>query len=172
MARTQEEIVKKIQDATDFLGFVGEVLQDYLDWDHVQPLLSKDTEITQEKWEAPLGDFAGWGTPTNKMRPVSPDDREFILESMRQYMIFAWDKAEVHRGISAGRSINKFSAWLWLLEDEEGEAFATNSDNYPMYGAPILAWICKKYNFPIPKSESLQRMINGSPCSDDCHGCR
>ena len=33
-------------------------------------------------------------------------------------MTFAWDKANNERNLSAGRSINHFEVWLWLLGDE------------------------------------------------------
>lgn len=71
-----------------------------------------------------------------------------IIAEMREYMVFAWDKANDERGLSAIRSIQYFTAWLWLLGDEETFAFASNDDNYAMYGRPILAKICEVYGFP------------------------
>lgn len=75
--------------------------------------------------------------------------RDAVLTEMRNYMTFAWDKANNERGLSAGRSINHFEAWLWLLGDEEALAFAEDDDNYPEYGRPILRFICERFGFPI-----------------------
>jgi len=64
---------------------------------------------------------------------------------------FGWGKVRNHRGLSADRTILKMKAWLWLLGDDELEAFAADYANYPQYGAPILKAICEKYDFPIPE---------------------
>lgn len=37
-------------------------------------------------------------------------------------------------------------------------------NNYAQYSAPILAHICKKYNFEMPNNDALQNMIKGDPC--------
>lgn len=71
-----------------------------------------------------------------------------IIAEMRDYMVFAWDKANDERGLSAMRSVQRFTAWLWLLGDKETFAFANDDDNYASYGRPILAKICEVYGFP------------------------
>jgi len=64
---------------------------------------------------------------------------------MRDYISFAWEKANDKRGISANRSIDHFKGWLWLLGDEEGIEYL--KANYAPYGKPGLAYTCKKYGF-------------------------
>jgi len=69
--------------------------------------------------------------------------KENVIKSMKDYMSFAWEKANDKRGISANRSIDHFKGWLWLLGDEEGIEYL--KANYVPYGKPGLAYICKKY---------------------------
>ncbi len=141
--RTQEQIVQKIKETSTLLGSTGDVLVDYLDFEHAKELLRP--EATKKAWASDLGNFAGFGPPTNRTRPVPPGDREFIIESMKHYMDFALDKARSGRGISAARSLEKFSAWLWLLGDDElSEKVA---GDYEQYGLPHLKAICEKYGF-------------------------
>jgi len=71
--------------------------------------------------------------------------RKNIIERIKGYMSFAWEKANDKRGISANRSIDHFKGWLWLLGDEEGTEYL--KVNYIPYGKPGLAYICKKYGF-------------------------
>ncbi len=65
--------------------------------------------------------------------------------------------------------IDHFRAWLWLMEDGDTLAFAEEDNNYPNYGAPILAKICEKYGFEKPESVAAQRMAQGLECDPD--GC-
>lgn len=76
-----------------------------------------------------------------------PLTEEAVIDAMRKYIDFAFEKAHNQRGLSANRSIWKFTQWLWLIEDEALLDFAENSDNYPMYGLPILRAIAEKYGF-------------------------
>ena len=68
-----------------------------------------------------------------------------VIKVMKDYISFAWEKANGKRGISANRSIDHFKGWLWLLGDEEGIEYLKT--NYAPYGKPGLAYICKKYEF-------------------------
>ena len=68
-----------------------------------------------------------------------------VIKAMRDYVSFAWEKANDKRGISANRSIDHFKGWLWLLGDEEGIEYL--KANYAPYGKPGLAYVCKKYGF-------------------------
>ncbi len=149
--KTQEEIVAKFEEHRGkFLDFTPEVLLHYLDFSHAQAYLKP--EATEEEWD----------------KSKTALTRESVIEEMRQYMnSYGWDKAESHRGISAGRTIQKMQAWLWLLEDVDLYVFASDDKNYPQYGAPILKAICEKYRFIIPQEESIQRMMRGEPCGDD-----
>lgn len=71
--------------------------------------------------------------------------RKNIIKVMKDYISFAWEKANDKRGISANRSIEHFKGWLWLLGDEEVVEYL--KANYTPYGKPGLAYICKKYGF-------------------------
>ena len=119
--RTQEEIVARIEarEADDILGF--EVLEyvDYLDFEHARPYL-KD-EVTEDEWEGP--------------RSLAE-----VEDVMKDYMEFAWGKANNCRGISASRSISHYVAWLWL--DGQAEMADTLQDDYEFYGKPQLEQIC------------------------------
>lgn len=150
--RNAEEIVawlKSVKD--DFLGFSHEVALSYLTFEQAKPFLKP--EATADKWPTP--------------RPLT---REAVLEDMKNYMDFAWGKVEDHRGISAGRSVQKMEAWVALLGDDW--LVVTKNADYPNYGAPILKALCEHYQFPMPESEALKNMAAGEPCYIGCEeGC-
>jgi hypothetical protein len=151
--RTQDEIVNKIRGARGFLDFTTDALLHYLDFEHAREFLKP--EATAEEW-------AEIHTPVD-------DDK--VIAEMRDYMSFAWEKVEDHRGISASRSVDKMAAWAWLLGD--GGAYAAiEGAGFTNYGAPKLAAVCVALGFPIPDDEGVQRMIAGQACGayDGC-GC-
>lgn len=120
--KTQDEIVKRINERMghDILGFEWHEYLRALDFDHAKPFL-KET-VTEDSWGTP--DF--------------PND-EAITEHMKDYMSFAWDKACSCRGISAGRSIAHYQAWLWLVGEDE---LAASIEEYEYYGKDELRAIC------------------------------
>lgn len=137
----------------DFLGFVAEALLPFLSFEQAKPLLKPDA--TPENWASP-----------------EPLTGQSVLAVMEKYMSFAWGKVKDHRGISAGRSVEKMGAWLWLLGDDDLVAVAHDGENYAQYGAPILKKICEKYGFPVPDDEGVLRMAQGKPCQSGCRdGC-
>lgn len=144
--KTYDEIVAfyEAESKNDFLGFTADVLLPYLPVEKVKPFLKEDADLSE------------WKTV--------PLTEESVITEMRGYMEFAWGKAQDHRGISASRSVEKMSAWLWLLGDEETLSFAKDGDNYRNYGAPILKKICEVYQFPIPDDEGIKNMSEGKPC--------
>jgi len=92
---------------------------------------------------------------------VTPSTHDAIVAVMRDYMAFAWEK-----------SVEKMAAWAWMLGDDDLVAQILDDANYPQYGAPALAIVCRKLGFPIPNVEGLHRMIKGLPCDPDCEmGC-
>ena len=148
--RTTTEIAdhyNKIK-SDDFLGFQGEVLLPYLSVDEVRPFFKPDTDLSE--WQQ------------------CPLTETVVLEQMREYMKFAWDKVENHRGISASRSVEKMEAWLWVLGREELMGQVCDAP-YENYGAPKLKVICEALGFSVPSSEEVSRMMRGLPC---CEGCR
>lgn len=152
--RTQDEIVAKYEESRGkFLNFEGEVLLPYMDYEHARPYLKPD--VTEEEW--------------GKLQ--TPLTKEQVHTEMKDYMSFAWGKVEDHRGISAGRSVDKLSAYVWLLGDDT-TLNRIEEAGYAQYGAPKLAVICEVYDLPIPEDEGVQRMIQGERCgSDDECGC-
>lgn len=119
--KTQDEIVARVKARKehDFFGFEVSEYMDYLDYAHAKEFLKPDT--TQEQWEK----------VTSKMTPE---------EAIKDYMLFAWGKANNCRGISACRSICHMIAWLWLDGKDWPEI-----ENYEYYGKPQLVRICKEY---------------------------
>lgn len=138
--------------AGDLFGFATEVLARYLTAAQAKPLCKPEADLSD--WQA------------------VPLTRDGVLEEMRAYMAFAWGKVLDHRGLSAGRNIDKMKAWLWLLGDDEAVAFAENSSNYPQYGAPVLLYICERYGFQVPGGDEARNMAAGEPCEPGCqNGC-
>lgn len=123
--RTQEEIIariKELESGGDFFGFQRTDLAGFLNFDNAKPFLNDD--VTRDKWQQ--------------------DDasHESVITKIREYMPFAWEKANNCRVLSAGRSISHMQAWLWMLgEDAAADAIS----NYDLYGKPQLAAICDRY---------------------------
>ena len=162
--KTQEQIVEMLGDKgtqvfDSFLGFYKEVLLDFVTFEYAKPLLNQDfvakVETGEEEWTS-----------------IEPN-RDNVLAPMRKYIEeYGWPKAQDHRGISAGRTIEKMRAWAWLLDD--GDELFTKIRNaaYPQYGAPTLKVICEHLDWPVPEDAGLQRMMQGLPCVPDCEeGC-
>lgn len=124
--RTDLEIVNRIRElaATDFFGFESTDLLTCLPYDKAKEFLKPET--TEEKWK----------------EVFTPRDRESVLKRMEEYMSFAWEKANNCRGLSAARSMNHYSAWVWLLGDDLG-----NLNDYEYYGKDNLVKICQKYGW-------------------------
>jgi len=129
---------------TDILGFEIVMLIGALDFEHAKPYLKP--EAVAEQW-----------TPE-----YTTDDA--VKKQIAEYMDFAVEKAVDHRGISAGRSVSHYRAWLWLIGDDELVAFC-NDDNYPNYGAPILKRIAEKYGINIPENAVFDAMALGQRCA-------
>lgn len=141
--RTQDEIIDRIQKrkADDFLGFeVGEYI-DFLDYDHATQFLKPDT--TRVQW------LEMYKEPT----------AENVKAVMKNYMQFAWDKANDSRGISANRSISHFDAWLWLMDD--GTLEVVNAVEYEHYGKEKLIAICEKYGWDWKQWDNGERTNYG-----------
>ncbi len=154
--RTFEEIAARCREssAESMFGFELDVMLPYLPFEHAKEFLKP--EVKEEDWK------------------FQPYEEAVVLGEMREYMAnYGWPKAVGHRGLSAGRTIEKMAAWAWLLEKDELVAFASDDSNYPMYGAQILFRICTDMGFPVPDDQVARNMAVGLPCGDpDCTGCR
>lgn len=154
MKRTQEEILARIDAVAeeDFFGTQRNDLACFLTFENAKPFLNP--EATKESWKESTDSI---GTP---------------VDNIKGYMPFALEKAENHRGLSAGRSIEHFKAWLWLLGDDELLAFADDHANYRNYGVPILRKIGEKYGLELPDDDWFENMGKGKPCRQGCQeGC-
>ena len=122
MERTQEGILARIEAIAknDVRGLERNDLVDFLDYEHAKPYLKEGT--TEEEW-------------AEYRAAIKPPK-----EQMKDYMDFAWEKANNKRGISAYRSLCHYSAWLWLDDNEE---LAERIREYEYYGKPQLIAVCE-----------------------------
>ena len=111
--RTQDEILEQLTviEKGDVLGFGRSVLIDFLDYEHAAPFLKE--EVTKAEWD--------------EVRKDEP------LAEIRDYLPFAWEKANNYHGISAYRSLVKIEQWAWMSGNEELMRMV-NSDSYGAYG--------------------------------------
>lgn len=125
---TQEELLARINDrmGRDMFGFEWPEYLMYLSSDNAKPFLRPDAESEPEKWS-----------------------RESIIERMRDYLPFAFEKANGERSISATRSVMHYVAWTWLCGDREfSEAIESAAEeNYAPYGKPVLRMIAEHYGW-------------------------
>ena len=167
LTRTSEEIRAYIEAKPDVLGSTLQTLVPYLSFDNVRSLL-KD-EATEDWWnEAPDPDATrpahDWDYPSwagNSLGTPRPFTREAVLLEAEAYHRFACVKARDQRGISAGRSVLKLTAWAWLLGEDDMVGFAEDDDNYPAYGAPILKRFAEHFGWPWPNDADLATMARG-----------
>lgn len=122
MKRTQQEILNRIEEIEDddFFGHQRGDLIEYLDFENAKKFLKDGT--TAEQWN-------------EYQKEVLPP-----REKMIDYLAFAWEKAYGERGLSAARSMDHYTSWLWLDGDEElHKTLAFYTD----YGKPQLEDICR-----------------------------
>lgn len=125
--RKVNEIHEKINEGfkNDFFGFGKSDIVDALSFEEAKQYLSKEnlqkTNIKEE-------------FENNSLKSKSD-----VLARMKDYLSFAYDKAENQRGISADRSIQHFIAWAWLIDDEFYKWLESEYEtNYHSYGLHIL----------------------------------
>jgi hypothetical protein len=121
---TQEEIVARYRERVphDPLGFeVPEYLL-ALNLEHAKPMLKPGMKAWKPIYQT----------------------RDDVLQTMKEYMPFAWDKANGQRGISTVRSLMHYVAWLWLIGELE---LAEAIEDYTHYGKPQLVRICELFKW-------------------------
>lgn len=140
---TQDEILAKLKsrEQGDPFGFETNEYLNYLDFEHAKAYLKED--VTTDIWE--------------KSRPAHT--REAVIEAMKKYHDFAWEKANNCRGISANRSIMHYIAWLFVVGDLELHAEIAEDfrSNYQFYGKPILIKIAERYGWDWKKLDNGKR---------------
>ncbi len=114
LVRNADEIAARIGEVEgdDFFGFQINDLIQYLPFDHAKRWLKP--EAVASDWEV------------NNADPV---------DAAREYLPFAWDKANSNRGLSASRSVDHMRAWLWLAGYDVSADF---DERYEFYGKPCL----------------------------------
>lgn len=151
--RTEAEVTARYEQlrGDDLFGFSGEVLLSHVSAEAAKPYLKDDA------------DLSAW--------VQLPLDHDAVLAEVAEYMTFAWGKVQDHRGISAARSVDKISAYAWLLGRDD-VVQAMEGAGYAQYGAPKLLVACKLLQLPWPEATDVQRMAEGLRCRPDCYdGC-
>lgn len=149
--KTSKEICEYIKKNEGFMSFAAEALIGLLPFEYAKT------------WLKPEAMAAGW-----KQDDTSD---EAVRAVLADYMEFAWGKVEDHRGISAGRSVDKCTAWAWYLRGDD-IVEQVEAAGYAQYGAPKLAVICREFGLPIPDDSTIKRMVAGEPCGPGCEsGC-
>jgi hypothetical protein len=94
VTKTSEEIKARIASVADkdWMGTTRSDLIDYLSFADAKEFLKP--EAMEQAW--------------NEREVKAP------LDAAKDYLPFAWDKANGCRGLSAGRSLDHLKAWLWL----------------------------------------------------------
>lgn len=128
--RTDTEILERMETVkeNDSLGFQRSDLINFLSFEAAKPFL-KDG-VTEEEWK----------------KVMQSKERDAVLKTIKGYMSFAWDKANNYRGLSAGRSINHFISWIWMIDEEFCKVIEDEyENNYQYYGKDILQKICEHF---------------------------
>jgi len=137
--RNEQEIIEKfkkeIQSANPF-NFKPEVMLDYMSFENAKSFLKEDFV---KEVEAGTKQY-------HHINTIKEAVQDFI-----DYMVFAWGKALHQRGLSAGRSVDKLSAWLWLLKRDDLADLIVREDLYKPYGSPALIKVCEALNINVPK---------------------
>lgn len=157
--RSQDEIAARIAQVkdSDWLGTEVTDLMVQLPFDRARQWLSDDAAQTE-------------------FEEAAATERD-VQKAAIDYLDFAIGKAVNHRGISAGRSVSHFRAWLWLiLPDEQFDLF--ENIEYPQYGAPKIRAAARLlgaesvWDAAVLVDPELARMAEGDPCTPDCYeGC-
>lgn len=161
---TQEQVAtfirKEAGGRNDPFAHTADALLPYLSFEHAKEFLREG--ITEELWHEAQREAGE--------NPEDPLTVERVTQAVRDYMPFAQDKALNHRGLSAGRSITKFWAWVSVLGMAELREFLERQENYGPYGAPMLAKICEVFDLPQPDSIAWRTMASGEEWNDALDG--
>lgn len=150
MTRTDSAILARITEVTptDWMGTQRSDLLAALPYAAAKPMLKP--EATEADWP----------------KPMTHDE---IHGEAVSYIDFAVGKALDHRGLSAGRSIDHYRAWLWLL----GHDNPFDGVDYAPYGMPQLGRVVELLGVVLPQASdpTAARMLAGERCEPDCTEC-
>lgn len=125
---TKEQILARIEEVkkNDFMGFETFDLVEALDFEDARAFLKE--EVSAAEWDA------------RKEKGENPET------TIREYLPFAWEKANNCRGLSADRSVSHMAAWLFLAG--HGTLVEPMRDLYQYYGKPCLVVVSELVGFP------------------------
>lgn len=141
LSRSVEEIIDNIKSSSGIFGFKREVLLDYLPWNNLTVDFLK-TIFTEEACDK---------YTTDSSQLVFIEDIAESVQNFLDYMVFAWGKSFDERGLSASRSIEKLSAYLWLYGKDSLVEIIEDDDLYNPYGMPALIAVCEKMKIYVPE---------------------
>lgn len=137
LVRTPAAVLERIKkNPEDVFGFCATLMIDYLPWEDAKTLYTEDFVQSVEEGKEP------------KPRQIT-DVREAV-QDMLDYMVFGWMKAMDERGLSASRTIDKISSWLWLLGREDLAELVYRDSLYNPYGMPALIAVCENLGIIVP----------------------
>lgn len=128
--RTTEEIKNKMKEgfSTDFFGFGVQDIAEALLFEDIKEMLTDEflnKPNAKEIWEE------------GRVKT-----RQDVVNRMKNYLDFAWHKANSERGLSADRSIQHYIAWAWLIDDQlYNKLVDMYETEYGEYGKNILSYI-------------------------------
>lgn len=128
--RTTEEIKNKLKEgfSTDFFGFGVQDIAEALSFEDIKEMLTDEflnNPNAKEIWEE-----------------GRLETKQDVVNRMKNYLDFAWEKANDERGLSADRSIQHYIAWSWLIDDElYNKLVHMYETEYGYYGKNILSYI-------------------------------
>lgn len=127
--KTDQEILARIEEVEhdDWMGTQRGDLVVRLPWALAKPYLREDTELDEAKWEQ------------GRKELLAP------MDLIKDYLPFAWDKANNCRGLSAGRSLEHIKTWLWL--EGYDKLVKDHFETYDMYGKLQLVVASSLVNF-------------------------
>lgn len=137
-----DKVDEEPEESASVFDFDTNDLLQFVPWSEAQDYLK--CTVTNEEWEI-------------YFRPLNKGN---VIGCMEDYMKIAWEICLNTSGLSSCRTLAHYKAWLWIIEDQETIDFLDNADNYPCFGAPILKYICGKYNWdPVDFIEKHDRVI-------------
>lgn len=138
LQRSEADIMAKLQEPQyDCMGFRREVLLTCVSWDLKKSQYRQDYVDKVEKGE--------------EKAPATITDVREVVQDMLDYLVFGWMKALDQRGISASRTVEKISAWCWLLGREDLAELVDRDDLYNPYGMPALIEVSKALGIEVPQ---------------------
>jgi len=124
------EEMKEFIEKNDILGMTYGDIIDCLPYEKAKEYLTNDyiekIESGEAKWE---------------------EYNEYtIIRKIKDYLEFAWAKANNQRGLSASRSIKHFQNWFYMFNNKYCDKLVKSMKAYEYYGKPWLVIISELVN--------------------------